>query len=75
MTDSLSPVQHNVLHFLRVYHAEHGYSPSVREVMLALHFRSTSSANHHLKVLQDKGYIRRDSMVSRGIVVLEQGSS
>ena len=37
-----------------------GYPPSVRDIQLALHIKSTSTVHSYHERLEDKGYIRRE---------------
>lgn len=71
----LTDRQAQVLRFIGVYRDAHGYPPTIREIAKQLGIRSTNGANDHLKALERKGYIRRDSTVSRGIVVLREVES
>lgn len=68
----LSAIQDMILHFVTLYYGARGYSPSVREITAGVHLHSTSSTIYQLRQLEAKGYIRRDPVVSRGIVLLEQ---
>ncbi|GAA3048289.1 transcriptional repressor LexA [Actinokineospora globicatena] len=47
----------------------HGYSPSTRELGEAVGLRSTSAVSRHLASLEDKGFLRRGTAVSRPIDV------
>lgn len=58
-----------ILDFIKAYHAEHGYSPSIRD--LAGHFQMTTNGMvGHLKSLVAAGMIKMDSRIARSIVVL-----
>lgn len=46
-----------------------GYGPTVREVCQALGLSSPSTVHVHLKVLEEKGYIKRDPLKSRSIAL------
>ena len=48
-----------------------GYPPSVRDIQLALHIKSTSTVHSYLERLEDKGYIRREKGKSRSMRVDE----
>ncbi len=47
-----------------------GYPPTVRELLAALGMTSANGIHQHLRYIARKGYLRIDSMRSRGIVVL-----
>ena len=63
-----------IYEFIRSYSNEHGYPPSVREIGAAVGLASPSTVHMHLKVLEERGLIRRDSKKPRTIeVVGKQG--
>jgi len=69
----LTPRQRQILSFIRVFSAEQGYPPTVREI--AAHFRiDYRAAIDHLRALERKGSLARSSR-SRGIQVLQPFSS
>lgn len=68
----LTPTQQAVMHFLRSYIREIGYPPTLREVADGVRLRSVSSVHHHLRTLEDLGYIRRDLARPRGLVILDR---
>jgi SOS-response transcriptional repressor LexA len=43
--------QARVLFFILAYRSEHGYSPTIREVMTAMGFRSPNGVRGHLRAL------------------------
>ena len=49
---------------------EHGSAPTIREIGDAFGIRSTNGVRHHLRALEDAGYIRLLPRKSRGIQVL-----
>lgn len=59
--DRLSRRQAQIYEFICGYTGEHGYPPSVREIGAAVGLASPSTVHMHLKVLQELGYIKRDS--------------
>jgi repressor LexA len=66
----LTPRQRKVLEVIRHAVSERGYPPSVREIGEAVGLTSTSSVAHQLRVLQDKGFLRRDPHRPRAMEVL-----
>ena len=64
-TSTLPPRQRDILVAIRDWVVEHGYSPSTREIGDAVGLRSSSSVSKHLAALEDKGFLRRGSTVSR----------
>ena len=76
-TAELSDRQLKVLEAIREWMRDHGYPPSVREIGDAVGLPSTSSVAYQLRVLERKGYLRRDPHRPRTVGVLvadsEQG--
>src|SRR4051812_12343424 len=66
----LTPRQRKVLEVIRSAVERRGYPPSVREIGEAVGLTSTSSVAHQMKVLQAKGYLRRDPHRPRAVEVL-----
>jgi repressor LexA len=62
--------QEQVLQFVRSAVQRQGYPPSIREIGAGVGLRSTSSVAHHLKALQDQGYLRRDAGRPRTVELL-----
>ncbi len=65
----ITGLQRNILEFVSWCIQDHGYPPSIREI--GRHFRigSASSVAYHLKMLEQKGHLKRKGAVSRGITV------
>ena len=57
-TCRLSPRFRAVLDYVLTYHGEHGYAPSVREIIHATDYQSTSSVAYALRQIAQAGYIR-----------------
>ena len=68
--DRLSKRQTAIYEFICSYTSEHGYPPSVREIGSAVGLASPSTVHMHLKVLQERGLIKRDSKKPRTIEVV-----
>lgn len=68
--DELSDRQLKVLSAIRDWMRDHGYPPSVREIGDAVGLTSTSSVAYQLRVLEKKGYLRRDPHRPRTVGVL-----
>jgi repressor LexA len=65
----LTDRQQEVLDFITNYQAEHGSSPTLREISACIGTAGTAAAMHHLGALEKKGYIQRREGSSRGIVL------
>lgn len=62
----LNDKQNKVLMFLKE-RAQDGVPPTVREICAAAGIKSTSTVHAYLKVLEDEGYINRQSGLNRAI--------
>lgn len=63
----LSERQQKILDFIREFHDEHDYPPTIREIGQAVHISSTSVVNYNLNKLVEAGLIERNAEVSRGL--------
>ncbi len=61
----LKPREKQILRYIMDYGLEHGYLPTIREICEECHLKSTSSVQHYLMDMQQKGYIIRDVGSSR----------
>lgn len=68
----LSLKQQAILDFLREFIEERDYPPTVRDIKTACKISSTSVVDYNLKRLEEKGLIRRDREVSRGIELIDR---
>ncbi|WP_239308855.1 MULTISPECIES: transcriptional repressor LexA [unclassified Frankia] len=66
----LTPRQRKVLEVIRNAVERRGYPPSVREIGQAVGLTSTSSVAHQLRMLEEKGFLRRDPHRPRAMEVL-----
>lgn len=66
----LSPKQQQILEFVSGFLDEKEYPPSIRDIQIGCGISSTSVVDYNLRKLEDKGLIRRDREVSRGIELL-----
>ncbi|WP_316668692.1 transcriptional repressor LexA [uncultured Propionibacterium sp.] len=67
---SLTQRQRLILDFIRTSVDAHGYPPSIREMGEAVGLTSPSSVVHQLKVLEAKGFLRRDPRRPRALEVV-----
>ena len=51
--------------FIRDFFMKHMYSPSVREIMKGMGYKSTSTIHSRLAKLEDMGYIRKQQDAPR----------
>jgi len=67
---ALSAKQSAILAFLKDFEERKGYPPSVRDIQKGCGISSTSVVDYNLRLLEQRGHIRRDREVSRGIEIL-----
>lgn len=72
MPQKLTIAQRRMLSLIHAYLTERGYPPSFRELAKCNGGTSTNAVSDALKILERKGYIRRDPKVARGIVILRE---
>ena len=68
--NNLSDKQTQILEFLKTWLADRDYPPSIRDIQDGCSISSTSVVDYNLRKLQEKGMIRRDREISRGIELL-----
>jgi repressor LexA len=56
----LTKVQDKIVAFIRRYLLQHGYSPSIRDIMNHCGFKSPRAVSFHLEKLERAGLVRRD---------------
>lgn len=71
--EDLNSRQKQILEYIRVCIEERHLPPSVREIGEEIGLSSPSSVHVHLKVLEDKGYIKRQGSKSRSMSITEKG--
>lgn len=69
--ENLNENQIKILEYLKEFNLKKGYPPSIREICKAVGYKSTSSVYKHLNILEEEGYIRKDSSKPRAIEILE----
>jgi repressor LexA len=63
----LTARQLEILQFIHEYRASHGYAPTLREICERFGFSSYGTAHKHLKLLAEKGFLRRERHQRRGL--------
>jgi repressor LexA len=66
----LTERQKEILDFVRAYQRDRGIAPTHREVCDRFGFSSYGTAYKHLKLLAEKGYLKRDRHQRRGLELL-----
>jgi repressor LexA len=67
---SLSPKQERIINFVTEFLHDKGYPPTIRDIAAGCGISSTSVVTYNLNKLEQAGYIRRHSDISRGIKFL-----
>jgi repressor LexA len=64
---ALNVRQQQILDFIREYHLDRSYMPSVRDIQTGCEISSTSVVDYNLRSLERDGYVRRSPDISRGL--------
>ncbi len=67
-----SDIQQKIYQFIVDYSRDQGMPPTNREIGSAMKIASTGHVDYHLKMLEKKGLIARESKKSRGIKLVQQ---
>jgi len=59
--------QKQVLDFIKSYKIKKRYSPSLEEIKKHFKFASVSTAHHHIKKLQESGYLQKEKNLPRAM--------
>ena len=68
--ENITLKQSETLTFIKKYIVEHGFPPSVREICKGMNLSSPATVHAHLKELEKKGIIRKESNKFRTIELL-----
>ncbi len=63
--------QHELLRYIQAFIAEHGYSPSYREIMAGLDYTSIATVALHINSLIKRGHLRKRDHSARSLEVWE----
>lgn len=69
-TDGLTKKQREVLEFIKQFHADNKYPPSIRQICSAINLSSPATVHVHINHLVDKGYIKRSKEGNRALELL-----
>ncbi|MFA5104632.1 MAG: transcriptional repressor LexA [Candidatus Margulisiibacteriota bacterium] len=67
--EQLTDRQKNIFDYVSDFMGTKGFAPSIREICAQFKIKSTKAVYSHLKALEEKGYIKRDSN-ARSIEIL-----
>ncbi len=68
-SDELTEQQKKVFKFVTECILLNTLAPTVREICNKFGFKSPNAVTGHLKALQNKGYLRVEEVISRGIIL------
>ena len=69
-TEGLTKKQKEVLDFIKRFHAENKYPPSIRQICSAIDLSSPATVHVHVNHLVEKGFIKRSSEGNRAMELL-----
>ena len=69
-TEGLTKKQKEVLDFIKKFHAEYKYPPSIRQICSAINLSSPATVHVHINHLVDKGFIKRSKEGNRAMELL-----
>ncbi|HYH36242.1 MAG TPA: hypothetical protein VD706_01960 [Candidatus Saccharimonadales bacterium] len=64
--------QKELLGFIETFIAEHGYSPSYREIMAGLNYTSVATVSLHVNNLIKRGHLRKRDHSARSLEVVKE---
>jgi len=65
----LTKKQKKVIDYIQEYSKKHGFSPTHHEIRKHFKLSSVSTVNHYMKILEEKGYIKRKKNAARAILI------
>lgn len=63
--------QKEILEYIKKYQFKHEYSPALEDIKKHFRMSSVSTAHHHIKKLEEKGFLRKDENKPRSISVFD----
>ena len=69
-TEGLTRKQREVLDYIKQFHAENKYPPSIRQICGAINLSSPATVHVHINHLINKGYIKRSKEGNRAMELL-----
>jgi repressor LexA len=73
--EMMNDTQRSVLEYFQKHLLENHRSPTVREVMRHFKWKSPRAASRHLSALEEKGYLKREDHIARGMRLAEPTST
>lgn len=67
--------QKELLTFIEAFIAEHGYSPSYREIMKSLNYTSVATVSLHVNNLIKRGHLQKRDNAARSLEIVDKPKS
>lgn len=67
----LSPKQQEIFDYIEATIGERGTAPTVREIAAAMGLKSVATVHRHLQKMEEKGVIRRDLSLKKGVYTIQ----
>jgi hypothetical protein len=67
--------QKELLNYIETFIAEHGYSPSYREIMSGMHYTSVATVSLHVGNLIQRGHLRKRDHSARSLEVMQSAAT
>ncbi len=64
--------ERDLLQFISQYLQKHGFAPTLAEICDGLGLRSPATVHEHIQNLIDKGVLKKDEGVRRGLEIVDQ---
>lgn len=74
MSNDLSERQRNILEYIQQYYSNHTYAPSFREIAAHVGLKNASGVWHHINKLEELGYLTRDALIPRTLMISSENS-
>lgn len=63
--------QKRIYDYISSYNQENGYAPSLEEIANYFNLKAISTVHEHVRLLKEKGYIKKEDFQSRSVAPLE----
>ncbi len=68
----VNTTRQKILKYIHEFLDEHGYAPTVRDILRGCSLSSTAVVQHHLNILEREGHIHRDPEIFRSIQIVDR---
>lgn len=71
---TLTKKQKDILDYLKKYIEKNGFSPTIDEIKKKFKLSANSTVHQHIGALANKGFIKKQGLVSRGIEIIKENT-